>query len=305
MNTSKGINDLVTEYLSECDILEISAKTYLRTLNVFINWMVISGVDIRNPTKANILMFKNYLTKTQKTVLTIDSYMKVIGLFFKWLKENNYYNDISKGTHHRKRYYGYRRGYLNSFQIATFLKSIPVNSLIEKRNFAIINKMARTGLRCIEVSRLSIGDIITDQTGFALRIQRKGHTSKDTIIGISAKVYDPIEDYLTGRGTFKDNDPLFINHQGNTGKIKGLTAVTIGRIVMNELNRQGYRSKQITAHSLRHSFAINAYKSGVDLYDISKMLGHTSLQTTQIYLTAVDAETLKINPACIALDQVY
>ena len=305
MNTEKYLNQLVAEYLSECDIVEISAKTYLRILNVFIKYLTINAKDVKNPTKADIILFKSYLFRTGKTILTIDSYLKVISLFFRYLESKGYYSDISKGTHHRKRYYGYRKGYLSKDQVIKLLKSLPNVSIIDKRNTAIIQLMLRNGLRCIEVSRLAIEDIISDSTGYALKIQRKGHLTKDQIIGISQKVYDPIEIYLTERGTFKGNEPLFINHQSKNNISKGLTAITISRIVMNELNHQGLGSKQVTAHSLRHTCAITALKSGVDIYDVSKMLGHTNIATTQIYISAIESETLRINPASIALDKVY
>jgi integrase/recombinase XerC len=74
---------------------------------------------------------------------------------------------------------------------------------------------------------------------------------------------------------------------------------------MNELTIQGLKSNTITAHSLRHTAAALSIKNGVGLYEVSKMLGHTSIQTTQIYTSVLDAETLQINPACLSLDEVF
>lgn len=303
MNTDKCINILVSEFLSEQDVCKLSSETYHRTLNVFINWMV-QNANIKNPTKADILRYKNNLVLSGKSVLTIDAYLKVLGLFFRWLEVKSYHTDITKGTHKCRRYYGYRKGYLTADQASILLKSLPLKTLINKRNAAIINLMIRTGLRCIEVSRLSINDITVNQTGYALKIQRKGHIEKDCLMGISAKVYDPIECYLYDRGELNNDDPLFLNHSANQ-KNKGLTSTAVGRIVMNELTKQGLKSKQITAHSLRHTAAALSIKNGVGLYEVSKMLGHTSIQTTQIYTSVIDAETLKINPACLSLDEVF
>ena len=305
MNTDKGIKVLVSDYLSECDIVEVSAQTYSRTLNVFINWMVTGSPDIRNPTKADIINFKKHLEKSGKTALTIDNYMKVLGLFFKWLASKGYHSDISKGTHHRKNYKGHRKGYLTIDQVVNLLKSLSTESLTKKRNTAIIQLMIRTGLRCIEVSRLSVSDIVSNDAGYSLRIQRKGHKEKDQVIGISPKVYDPIENYLIERKHFKESDPLFINHHTTNPDAVSLSSVAISRIVMNILSNQGLSSKTITTHSLRHTCAVNAYKETLDIYAVQKMLGHTNIQTTQIYISSLEAETLRINPACIALDKVY
>lgn len=306
MNTKKGINQLIEEFLSEQDICKLSSGTYHRILKVFVRWCVVSNVDLSNPTKADVIRWKNELIKGNKSILTIDSYIKTIALFFKWLEIKGIYTDITKGLHRNKKYLGYRRSGLTADQVVKLLESLPLHTIWDKRNAAIINLMLRTGLRCVEVSRLLVSDLITlNPTGTALKIQRKGRIEKDCLMGISVKSFDPIQQYLLDRKTFGNNDPLFLNHSHNKSRNLGLSSVAIGRIVMQELTRQGLKSDRITAHSLRHTAATLSIKSGVGLWEVSKMLGHSNISTTQIYASSIEQETLQVNPACQSLDAVF
>ena len=303
MNTTKGINEIIKEYLGDSDISQASNQTYKRTLSVFVNWAVQNG-DIKNLNGADIIRFKAYLINSNKSELTIDSYIKVLKLFFNYCKDKGYIDtNIAQSIHRPKRFKGHRKGHLTTEQVNRILSFKP-ESLIELRNYAIINLMVRTGLRCIEVSRLNVEDFITDASGSSLRIQRKGHISKDTIIGITYKSQLPIENYLVMRGEFSMSDPLFCNLSHHIKSFR-LTSAEVGRIVTNELIRSKLKSKQITPHSLRHTAAVRSLIEGATVYDVCKMLGHVSIETTQIYLSSIEAERIKINPASMALDSVF
>lgn len=304
MNTTKGINEIVLEFIENSDISRASAQTYKRTLAVFVNWMVQNG-NVKSPSKADLIRFKNHLLESKKEILTLDSYLKVVMLFFKFCTIQGYIDDnIALGISRPKRYLGHKKGYLTNEQVDILLKSINPVTLIEYRNFAIINLMVRSALRCVEISRLNVGDIVTTLSGSCLRIQRKGHIRKDAVIGITNKSLQPIENYLALRGVFSLEDPLFgicgYHHKSNR-----LSSLEIGRIVTTQLIRCGLKSKTISAHSLRHTAASNAIKAGVPIWDVSKALGHSSVNTTQIYVSAIEAERLQVNPAIMALDNVY
>ena len=303
-NTNIPINSLFDEFLGERDIVSKSAETYKSVLKVFVTWLTQNIQDIRSPSVKDITMFKRYLINKQHKASTIDSYMRIIGLWFKWLEFKNYYSNITLGIHSCKKYYGHRKGYLLIPEVNYLLKNIKTETLIEKRNFAIINLMVRTGLRCIEVSRLDIQDIKYFESNYSFNLQRKGSIEKDQVFGFSTKVFEPIQSYLSERINVLDTDPLFINI-GNHKKEDRISASEVGRVVTTELIRSGLKRKDISTHSLRHTFAISAYKAKVPLLNISIALGHRSLSTTQIYVSAIDSETLKLNPAVSALDTVY
>jgi integrase/recombinase XerD len=192
---------------------------------------------------------------------------------------------------------------LNVDQVKMLLDSDP-KTLIELRNYAIINLVLRSALRCVEISRINVEDVIRLPIGLSIKIMRKGHQNRDQEIGITQKALSPIDLYLVARGECQPTDPLFANCSRHCIN-KGLSSSEVSRIISNELKFKKLSSKLITPHSLRHTAAINALKYGADLWDISKLLGHTNITTTQIYLEALTEETYKINPAAKTLDDVY
>lgn len=303
MNTTKGINSLIQEFIEESDISKASAETYKRTLAVFVTWLVQHG-DILNPTRAEIIRFKAHLIDSKKEVLTIDSYLKVVILFFKFCTFRGYIDqNPALGISRPQRYKGHRKGSLTSDEVGKLLLMDNTN-LIDNRNYAIVNLMVRTGLRCIEISHLNVEDILTTNTGYALRLQRKGHISKDSILGVTAKSVEPIENYLALRGEFNLDDPLFETY-GYYSKSKRLSSFEVGRIVTAQLIKSGLKSKRITPHSLRHTFATTALKEGIPVWDLSVALGHASVNTTNIYASSIEAERMQTNPAINAIDSAY
>ena len=135
------------------------------------------------------------------------------------------------------------------------------------------------GLRRSEGHRLKLDDINFDnRTVFV----EKGKNYKDRIIPMSDGVYRDLQDYIYNfRNTQK------VNH-------KRLFIYTAGALLrnLNYLQKQSkneqIRAKRITLHSLRHSIATHLLQNQMDIENIRLFLGHSSLETTQIYTHIVD-----------------
>lgn len=302
MILQKPINILISEFLSERMITVQSVATYRRSLNVFVRWLTVSNADVRSPIKSDLVTWKKELQESGRSVLTVENYMKIVIFFFKWMESKSYYENVAKGLRNNHAYRGHRKQYLTIEQTCNLLGSLPSSTLIEKRNAAIINLLTRIGIRCIEVTRINIADIYPTTSGYVMKIQRKGHKEKDQAIGIPGECVDLISDYLTERGRTNETDSLFANH-GHHSDNAALSSSTVSRIAVGCLKQCGFRSKQMTAHSLRHTAAINALKAGATIFEVKEMLGHTSVNTTQIYLSAIEEETRLINPAVRVLNR--
>lgn len=301
-NTDRPIKLLIEDWISESDIRPASAVTYRNTLLIFVTWLV-QNSSVKSPTRADIIIYKNYLIKSGKTALTIDGYLRIIAIFFRWLQTKGYYPDIASGIHSCKKYRGHRKSYLSAEEVIHLLLSIKKDNIIGKRNWAIVNMMVRTGLRCVEISRLDVKDIEPNSNGYILDLQRKGSTEKNQKFGCTFRVVDPIQCYLAERSYMPDS-PLFAIH-GHNNLNGRVTPSEVGRIVTNALKDAGLKRKDISPHSLRHTAAVLAFKCGVPLLEIGIMLGHKSADTTSIYLSSIEEETLKANPAVAALDSIF
>ena len=128
--------------------------------------------------------------------------------------------------------------------------------------------------------------------------------SKDCQIGITGKILDCLHDYLVCRGKLEEDSPLFVvHHRGYEGR--AMSEVMVSRMVKRYLRRIGLDDRKYTCHSLRHTAAILSLKAGATIYDVQQMLGHTSIETTRIYLRAIDEEKRLDNPAIRRLDELF
>lgn len=301
MKTDIPILDLIDDFLINLDVRDNSRKKYHDALQYFIRYITING-DAKNITRKDILNYKKQLLDSKKAAMTVDNYLVPVRQFFKHLEETNITDNIAAGIHVGKKYLGYRKDYLRPEEVNRLLASINRSTPSGMRNYAIINLMVRTGMRCIEVSRLDVRDLSTDNGKWIIHIQRKGHYEKDSALGLTLKVVAPIAEYITVNELSNDS-PMFLNHAQNYhGRI---TTLTISKVIKTQLRAIGIDNPRITAHSLRHTAAITALNSGATIYEVQQMLGHRSIETTQIYLRAIEAEKSLEGTAVRLLDGAY
>jgi integrase/recombinase XerD len=154
------------------------------------------------------------------------------------------------------------------------------------RDKAMLETLYATGLRVSELMSLKIPDANLS-VGF---VRCFGKGSKERIVPIGQVAVDYLSSYLSnGRAKFAhagSGDYLFLNHQG-----KSLSRVGFWKII-KKYAREAHITKNISPHSLRHSFATHLLAGGADLRAIQEMLGHADIATTQIY-THVSREKLK------------
>lgn len=306
MNSDKPILALMDEFLANQDINPNARKRYRENLMIFISWLTVHCSDIRNPKRSEIITYKRHLIDSKKAVTTIDAYLVPVRQFFKWLEAENIYDNIAAGITSPRRYAGVRKSYLQAEQVAQLLASINISTIIGKRDYAIINLMCNTGLRCIEISRMDLLDIKPYKDGFRVEIMGKGRISKDRSITIPECIMFPIHNYLIERTDLdgKNNPPMFINHC-KTFRDRRFTRLSISKIIKKYLRAINIDSSKITAHSLRHTAAINAIKAGASIVDVQSMLGHRDSRSTDIYLRALEAESAEEGTAIRLLSDFY
>ncbi len=163
-------------------------------------------------------------------------------------------------------------------------------SVFDYRDKAIIELLFSTGLRCSEALSLRISDI--KKNNFNLRIKGKG--SKERIVIYNKYSQDIIFQYLTLRKETElskninssPESPLFIN-----SKFKPLGDRSVRKIIEQRIE-QSALVKNISPHSLRHSFATSLLRNGADIRTVQMLLGHSKISSTQIY-THLTTDQLK------------
>jgi len=153
-----------------------------------------------------------------------------------------------------------------------------------RRDRAIIETLYSTGMRVSELMCLNISDL--DFVGGTLKVQGKG--KKERMVPIGGTAVRAVEAYLGDRteNEKQPSSPLFLNKNGTR-----LTDRSVRRILIKYAKRAGI-TKDISPHTIRHTFATHLLDRGADLRSVQDLLGHENLSTTQIY-THVTTKRLK------------
>lgn len=156
------------------------------------------------------------------------------------------------------------------------LLDIKLNTRFDYRNKAMLELLYSSGLRISELVNLTTRDI--DFTNSIVRCFGKG--SKERIVPINEYSLYYIKLYYDMRDTFfkgKVNDYLFLNNHGKKLTRQGFNKILDKTLETCDIN------KEVTPHTLRHSFATHMLNGGADLRSIQILLGHSDISTTKIY----------------------
>jgi integrase/recombinase XerD len=164
-------------------------------------------------------------------------------------------------------------------EIDALIAAIDLSSNEGERNRAILETLYGCGLRVSELVSLKISDLYFEE-GF-VKITGKGNKERFVPIGKLTEKYIRIyQDAIRNKLNIKkgSEDTLFLNRRGGQ-----LTRSMIFAIIKDLAVKIGL-NKNISPHTLRHSFATHLLENGADLRSIQLMLGHESITTTEIYV---------------------
>jgi site-specific recombinase XerD len=154
---------------------------------------------------------------------------------------------------------------------------------LRARNHAILSTFIFSGVRKQELINLNYTDI--DLQNLSLFV-RQGKGGKDRIIPICYTLADSLQRYLTERKRLKRTCPGFFT---SLFKNMGLTINGLNKMFKEIVPATGLK---FSPHKLRHTFATLMLEGGADIFSVSKMMGHSDIKTTTIYLAA-SAEHLR------------
>lgn len=160
------------------------------------------------------------------------------------------------------------RQFLSEKEVQQFIKAID-HKLIQ----LVAHTLYYTGMRISECLNLKVEDVNMEA---GLIHVKKGKGNKDRTIPMNPKLKELFVDYIDNWRVHSDS--FFAT------KISGALSLTNVAKVFRETSKALGLRKNVTAHILRHSFATNMVHNGVNIVNIQKLLGHSSLKTTSIYV---------------------
>ncbi len=285
----QGLLDRYMIYLKlERSLSEASVEAYLCDIRKFLHYALPHYAGLRAD-DIHLLMLESFLRELNETGIGLRTQARLIsGLrsFFNFLVMEQEIQ-VSPATLLEIPRVGRRLPEVLSVNEIDLIESqIDLSRPGGHRDRAILEVMYGCGLRVSEVLDLRISNIFREE-GF-VRITGKG--SKERLIPINGRALREIDLYLPDRHQMtpdkENSDILFLNRLGHK-----LSRVYLFKLVKELARKAGIR-KNVSPHTFRHSFATHLMEGGADLRAIQEMLGHESIQTTEIY-THLDKEYLR------------
>jgi len=266
----------------ERNVSEHTCKSYLHDLSDFTSFLHTTHIgtfaDIRD---IDVLVIREYLAACTRRNRKSTQARKLSCLktFFSFLVREGLAADNPAEMLKAPKRDSTLPRHLTVDEMFALLDSIPVATLLQARDRALLEMLYSTGIRLGELVGLNRSDI-DHQSG---KILVRGKGSKERIVPMGSKAAAFLADYLersqalAGRHHAVRRLPVFLNQRGGR-----LTGRSVARLLDVWIERCGITHK-ISPHAIRHSFATHLLNAGADLRGIQELLGHASLATTQKY----------------------
>ena len=259
-------------------------KNYAVDLREFFQFL--EGRDCLQVTYADIRSFLAWLKNRNYSKSSISRKLACLRSFFKYLaRENIVQVNPAAGIATPKRDKKLPH-FLDPDEVVRLLEAPSRDTWEEKRDRSILETLYSSGLRVSELVGLNQEDV--DVFGGLVRVRGKG--KKERIVPLGQMALKALKSYLEQRPAREKGMPvkvpLYLNRSGGR-----LTDRSVRRMIIKYARRIAL-AKEVSPHTLRHSFATHMLDRGADLRSVQELLGHENLSTTQIY-THVTTKRLK------------
>ena len=291
LETMAGWIERYTVYLrSECHLAENTVQAYRRDLEHMKEWL-----DGRSPTGlgiSDLTEFAAFLKNKNLAATSISRHIVAIRMFYKFLQLESAIADNPAELLTTPKVWQRVPKVLSIAQVERFLAAPQKFDQHWIRDRAILELMYATGCRVSEISNLLVANVNL-KDGYCLA---EGKGSKQRMVPLGERAIEAIELYLAEyRPLLAANRELAVSPWlilSRTGQ--RLRREAIWELIKRFALRAGIDS-EVSPHTLRHSFATHLLAGGADLRLIQEMLGHASIQTTQIYTHVENSKLKKIH----------
>lgn len=269
------------EYLK--DKSKETVGTYRRSLHTFEKWFVQQHGRFRF-TEDDVRAYKHYLMEERElSQVSVSTYLTALRRFCQYLTDiGKLEENPATGVKGNRRPDTHSRKVLTEADIEALKAVLDTESLIEKRDTAIVYLMLYVGLSEIEIVRADVEDLEQTLMGWFLRVQGKGRTVKDEQVPIDDVALGPMQMYLEARPSLQPSHPLFVSH-GRRSDGQRLNTRSIRSRINGYLKEAGIKRRGVTPHSLTHTAALLWLNDGMPLEQVKARMRHGTLETTMIY----------------------
>lgn len=286
MNNIELVEDYLDYILVERGLSKNTSGAYSADLHKFVYYLDSKNLNLKKIKRKNIDGFILHLKHEGLKPVSIYRVIAAIKSFYKYLASHGYLNKNPVKIVRFPKLWEKIPDVLSLQEIEGLLNKPKRRGVLNLRDKAILELMYATGMRVSEVVKLRISDL--DLNLGILRCQGKG--KKERILPLGKGACKAISKYLQeSRPKLKKSNSvseLFLSRLGES-----ISRQSVWKIIKKYAKKCNI-DKNVTPHTIRHSFATHLLERGADLRIVQELLGHSDISTTQVY-THMEKDRLK------------
>lgn len=252
-------------------------QSYRRDIEQYFSYLQeINLQNISNSNKTTVIAYLMYLQKKGRATSTISRNLASIRSFYQYIAKNKLIDQDPTAELESPKVEKKLPQILSTEEVELLLEQPQCVDLKGFRDKAMLELLYATGIRVTELIQLDIQDLNID-----LAFIRCNKGTRERVIPIGSIAISALKEYLNKSRPLllqkSDEQALFVNINGGRLTRQGFWKIIKQYKNMAQIN------KDITPHTLRHSFAAHLLENGADLRSIQEMLGHSDISSTQIY----------------------
>ena len=280
-------------YLSK--VKQSSANTvasYMRDIRQFSDWLFDhEQIGVVEAEQLNIGNYIAYLQQEGRSGSTLSRNLASLKNFYAYLVSSGFLESSPVVNVHIDRGEKKLPSILTGREIELLLAQPQVNDLKGCRDKAMLEIMYATGIRVSELIDLNLGDV-----NIEMGVIRCNTTKKSRMIPLYPAAKRALSAYLRDvRGALvadPDETALFVNISGVRMSRQGFWKI------LKHYQSTAHIDKEITPHTLRHSFAVHLLEHGADLGSVQELMGHSDISSTQMYTQMVNTKLKAVYSKC-------
>jgi len=252
-------------------------QSYKRDIEQYITYLKDMKIqNIANTNKTTVIAYLLHLQKKGRATSTISRNLASIRSFYQYLTKKGIISQDPTENLESPKVEKKLPQILSTKEVELLLEQPKCDDLKGYRDKAMLELLYATGIRVSELISLDLDDV-----NLEMQYIRCNKGARERIVPIGSVSVNALQEYLTKSRNLliqrPDEKALFVSVNG-----KRLTRQGFWKIIKQYKN-QAKNNKDITPHTLRHSFAAHLLENGADLRSIQEMLGHSDISSTQIY----------------------
>ena len=275
---------IIDEFIESLKSRQASPNTiasYERDIMQFSNYFEAQNKKIFDLTKEDMKEYINHLSEQGKSNSTISRSTASIKSLYRYLLSKNLVETNIAESIESPKVDIKEPLILTTSEIETLLEQPDLSELKGQRDKAMLEVLYSTGIRVTELISLKIDDV--NLTNGYIRVKKKNSERHIPLGNLSLKC---LKDYINKVRPLlirtEEEKTLFINTNGQKMTRQGYWKI------LKQYKEQAKIDKDITPHTIRHSFAVHMLQNGAEIKTVQELLGHTDIASTMMYTQMAD-----------------